>query len=192
MLNFVEWLSSTSVSTALRESLYLYPWIESAHVLFIAIFFGTLLFVDLRLTGHVFKELSITDMNKRVLPLTIIGFILMCITGFLLFYAVPIRNYQNLFFRIKIVLIFLAGLNAFYLHWTMNKESKIWDKESVIPSKMKLSAVCSLFMWSLVIISGRMIAYNWFDCDRQPQPDIINFLTSCVVETEFYEAIDGI
>jgi hypothetical protein len=24
-----------------------------------------------------------------------------------------------------------------------------------------------------------MIAYNWFDCDRQPQPDIINFLTSC-------------
>jgi hypothetical protein len=25
-----------------------------------------------------------------------------------------------------------------------------------------------------------MIAYNWFDCDRQPQPDIINFLTSCV------------
>jgi len=24
-----------------------------------------------------------------------------------------------------------------------------------------------------------MIAYNWFDCDRQPQPWLINFLTSC-------------
>ena len=74
----------------------------------------------------------------------------------------------------------------------MNKESKVWDKESYIPPKMKLSAVSSLFMWSLVIISGRMIAYNWFDCDRQPQPDIINFLTSCVVETEFYDSINGI
>jgi hypothetical protein len=24
-----------------------------------------------------------------------------------------------------------------------------------------------------------MIAYNWFDCDRQPQAAIVNFLTSC-------------
>ena len=83
MMEFIEWLASTSSSVALRESLYLYPWIESAHVLFIAIFFGTLLFVDLRLSGYVFKELSITEMNKKVLPLTIIGFILMCLTGFL-------------------------------------------------------------------------------------------------------------
>ena len=73
MMEFIEWLASTSSSVALRESLYLYPWIESAHVLFIAIFFGTLLFVDLRLSGYVFKELSITEMNKKVLPLTIIG-----------------------------------------------------------------------------------------------------------------------
>ena len=192
MMDLVEWLASTSLSIALRESLYLYPWIESAHVLFIAIFFGTLLFVDLRLSGYVFKELSITQMNKKVLPLTIIGFVLMCLTGLLLFYAIPIRNYQNIFFRIKIVLMIVAGLNAFYFHWTMNKESKVWDKESYIPSNMKFSAIASLFLWSLVIISGRMIAYNWFDCDRQPQSDIINFLTSCAVETDFYESLDGI
>ena len=86
MLEFVEWLSLTPWSVDLRESLYMYPWIESAHVLFIAIFFGTLLFVDLRLTGYVFKDLSISQMNTKILPLTIIGFVLMCITGFLLFY----------------------------------------------------------------------------------------------------------
>ena len=76
MINFIEWLASTSGSTALRESLYMYPWIESAHVLFIAIFFGTLLFVDLRLTGYGFKSLSISQMNAKILPLTIIGFVL--------------------------------------------------------------------------------------------------------------------
>ena len=63
MMEFIEWLASTSSSVALRESLYLYPWIESAHVLFIAIFFGTLLFVDLRLSGYVFKELSISAVS---------------------------------------------------------------------------------------------------------------------------------
>tara|TARA_B110000003_G_scaffold59039_1_gene59158 strand:+ start:522 stop:1100 length:579 start_codon:yes stop_codon:yes gene_type:complete len=192
MMHFIEWLASTSWSIALRESLYLYPWIESAHVLFIAIFFGTLLFVDLRLSGYAFKKLSISEMNRKVLPLSIIGFILMTFTGFLLFYAIPIRNYQNLFFRIKMFLMILAGINALYFHWKMNQESKVWDSNSFIPFSMRCSAALSLGLWSLVIISGRMIAYNWFDCDKQPQSEIINFLTSCIVQTEFYEALDGI
>ena len=192
MMHFIEWLASTSWSIALRESLYLYPWIESAHVLFIAIFFGTLLFVDLRLSGYASKKLSISEMNRKVLPLSIIGFILMTFTGFLLFYAIPIRNYQNLFFRIKMFLMILAGINALYFHWKMNQESKVWDSNSFIPFSMRCSAALSLGLWSLVIISGRMIAYNWFDCDKQPQSEIINFLTSCEVQTEFYEALDGI
>ncbi len=192
MMHFIEWLASTSWSIALRESLYLYPWIESAHVLFIAIFFGTLLFVDLRLSGYAFKKLSISEMNRKVLPLSIIGFILMTFTGFLLFYAIPIRNYQNLFFRIKMFLMILAGINALYFHWKMNQESKVWDSNRFIPFSMRCSAALSLGLWSLVIISGRMIAYNWFDCDKQPQSEIINFLTSCIVQTEFYEALDGI
>ena len=153
MFNFIDWLASTSGSIALRESLYMYPWIESAHVLFIAIFFGTLLFVDLRLTGYGFKNLSISQMNAKILPLTIIGFILMSITGLLLFYALPIRNYQNLFFRIKLFLMLMAGINAWYFHRTMNRESKVWDKNSFIPFKMKMSATISLILCVIVIIS---------------------------------------
>ena len=161
------------------------------NVLFIAIFFGTLLFVDLRLTGYGFKNLSISQMNAKILPLTIIGFILMITTGLLLFYALPIRNYHNLFFRIKLVLMLLAGLNAWYFHRTMNKQSMVWDKKSLIPFSMKLSASASLFLWGLVIISGRMIAYNWFDCDKQPQSELVNFLISCNVNPEIYEYLDG-
>jgi uncharacterized membrane protein len=192
MLDFAEWLATTKWSIALHESLYLYPWIESSHVLFICLFFGTLIFVDLRLTGKVFGDLSIAEMNKKILPLTIIGFCLMSLTGLLLFYAIPIRNYQNIFFRIKIFLILIAGLNALFFHKKMSKEAKNWDKDSLVPTTMKVSAVASLFVWSLVIISGRLIAYNWFDCDRQPQTEWINFLTSCVVEYQLYEEIDGI
>jgi len=133
-----------------------------------------------------------SEMNKGILPLTIIGFCLMTLTGLLLFYAIPVRNYQNIFFRIKILLIIIAGLNALFFHRRMSKEAKKWDKDSSIPKSMKVSAIASLFTWSLVIISGRLIAYNWFDCDRQPQPEWINFLTSCVVDYQLYEGIDGI
>ena len=191
MLDFVVWLSETKWSIALHESLYLYPWIESTHVLSICLFFGTLLFVDLRLTDKVFNKLSVTEMNTKVLPLTIFGFLVMSVTGLLLFYAIPVRNYQNIFFRIKMLLIVIAGINAFFFHRRMSKEAKIWDKDSSIPKSMKNSAITSLVLWSSVIISGRMIAYNWFDCDRQPQPRWINELTSCEVDYSLFEGIDG-
>ena len=191
MLDFVVWLSDTEWSIALHESLYLYPWIESTHVLSICLFFGTLLFVDLRLTGRVFNNLSVSEMNSKVLPLTIFGFLVMSLTGLLLFYAIPVRNYQNIFFRIKMLLIVIAGVNAFFFHRRMSKEAKIWDKDSSIPSSMKNSAITSLVLWSSVIITGRMIAYNWFDCDRQPQPKWMNTLTSCEVDYSLFEGIDG-
>ena len=191
MLDFAVWLSETEWSIALHESLYLYPWIESTHVLSICLFFGTLLFVDLRLTGKVFNNLSISAMNRKVLPLTLFGFLVMSVTGLLLFYAIPVRNYQNIFFRIKKSGIVIAGINAFLFHRRMSNEAKIWDKDSSIPRSMKNSAITSLVLWSLVIISGRMIAYNWFDCDRQPQPRWINELTSCEVDYSLFEGIDG-
>ena len=191
MLDFAIWLSETEWSIALHESLYLYPWIESTHVLSICLFFGTLLFVDLRLTGKVFNNLSISAMNRKVLPLTLFGFLVMSVTGLLLFYAIPVRNYQNIFFRIKMFLIVIAGINALFFHTRMSKEAKIWDDNSSIPRSMKNSAITSLVLWSLVIISGRMIAYNWFDFNRQPQPRWINELTSCEVDYSLFEGIDG-
>jgi hypothetical protein len=36
-------------------------------------------------------------------------------------------------------------------------------------------------LWAIVVVAGRMIAYNWFDCDKQPQRPIVNALAGCVV-----------
>jgi hypothetical protein len=49
----------------------------------------------------------------------------------------------------------------------------------VPPRAVRVAGALSLSLWIGIIFSGRMIAYNWFDCDRQPQWAIINFLTSC-------------
>jgi hypothetical protein len=54
-----------------------------------------------------------------------------------------------------------------------------WDNDSKPPRAARLAGAMSLVLWIGIVVSGRMIAYNWFDCDRQPQPDIINLLTSC-------------
>ena len=192
MLEIAIWLSETKWSIALLESLYMYPWIESAHVLSICFFIGILLFVDLRLMGVAFTKLPISEMNKKVLPWSLFGFGLMTLTGFLLFYAIPVRSYQNIFFRFKVILILVAGLNAFLFHRQMKLEGMNWDEGKSIPKSVHLKAVASLVLWSGVIISGRMIAYNWFDCDRQPQPEWVNWAAGCIVDLNQMGGLDGI
>ena len=44
-----------------------------------------------------------------------IGFAMMLITGLLLYYAIPVRTTQSLWFRIKVVLLIVAGINAFFI-----------------------------------------------------------------------------
>ena len=192
MLEIAIWLSETKWSIALLESLYMYPWIESAHVLSICFFIGILLFVDLRLMGVAFTKLPISEMNKKVLPWSLFGFGLMALTGFLLFYAIPVRSYQNIFFRFKVILILFAGLNAFLFHRQMKREGRNWDEGKSIPKSVRLKSAASLVIWSGVIISGRMIAYNWFDCDRQPQPEWVNWAAGCIVDLNQMGGLDGI
>ena len=64
----------------------------------------------------------------------------------------------------------------------MRLNGKAWDKSKDIPRSVHLQAIFSLLLWAVVIISGRMIAYNWFDCDKQPQPEWVNWAAGCVIE----------
>ena len=100
LLSFVEWLASTSGSIALHESQYMYSIVESTHVLALCLFLGTLLSVDLRMTGVLLKRVPVNEVVARVLPWTFAGFAVMVVTGVALFYAIPVRSYQSLFFRI--------------------------------------------------------------------------------------------
>jgi hypothetical protein len=56
-----------------------------------------------------------------------------------------------------------------------------WDLSPDIPKAARVSAIVSLVLWAGIVVAGRMIAYNWFDCDIQPQPAFINWAAGCVV-----------
>jgi hypothetical protein len=179
-LAFFEWLADTSWSVDLHESQYAYPLIESIHVWTMAVFFGSVVMFDLRLLGVAMRKVPASEVVDRLLPLTIAAFVIMVISGMLLFYAIPLRSYQSIFFRFKMLLMLLAGLNVWLFHSRVYPKVATWDVEGVPPRRARVAGAVSLVLWIGIIFSGRMIAYNWFDCDRQPQPAIINFLTSCV------------
>ena len=77
------------------------------------------------------------------------------------------------------LLLALAALNVWYFHARVYPSVVAWDDKGVPPRAARIAGGVSLVLWISIVFSGRMIAYNWFDCDRQPQPAIINFLTSC-------------
>jgi len=177
----MEWLASTRWSIALHESLYMYPLVESTHVLALTLFVGLAVMLDLRLLGLTLKNVPVSEMLDRVLPWTKVGFVIMIVTGALLFYAIPVRNYQNVFFRVKVIMLLLAGLNVWIFHWRVERRVADWDLDPVPPKAARVAAVISIALWAAIIVAGRMIAYNWFDCDIQPQPDFINWAAGCHV-----------
>lgn len=183
LLPFCEWLGATPGSIALHESLFMYPLIESTHVLTLCLFVGMTLVLDLRLTGLALRRVPVTDIVTRLQPLMFFGFFVMVVTGVLLFYAIPIRSYQSIFFRIKSVFLILAGLNAWAFHTGVFRNVSAWGRDVEPPLRARRAGIASLVLWAGVIITGRMIAYNWFDCDK-PQPRWVQVATGCTYDAQ--------
>jgi hypothetical protein len=181
LLAFCEWLAATQGSTALRESLFMYPLVESSHVLFLLLFVGMTVMWDLRLMGKVLTDVPVTEMADRILPWVRAGFAIMVTTGILLVYAIPVRTYQSVWFRAKVIFLILAALNIWYFHARVLPRAATWDTDVKLPWPVRRAGVASIVLWALIIIAGRFIAYNWFDCDIQPQPGFVNWFAGCVV-----------
>ena len=183
LLPFAEWLAGTPGSIALHESLFMYPIIESVHVLTLCVFVGMSVMLDLRLLGLALKRVPVTDVTRRLLPWMFAGFVVMMITGILLVYAIPIRSYQSIWFRMKLILLALAGLNAWTFHIGVYRSVREWDVAPSAPRRARAAGIVSLVLWGGIIIFGRMIAYNWFDCDK-PQSSFIVWAAGCTTHSQ--------
>ena len=163
LLPFFQWLEGTAGSLYIRESIMAYPIIETTHVLALCLFLGLIALLDLRLVGVGLRGVPVSEVAGRLLPWALFGFSLMLVSGLLLFYSGPVKAANNIFFRIKMLLIVLTGLNALLFHFTIYKRVASWDNAPSPPLRAKVAGVLSLVLWSGVVICGRMQAYNWFN-----------------------------
>ena len=184
LLAFCEWLAATENSTALRESLFMYPLVESTHVMFLLLFVGLTVMLDLRLLGISLRHLPVSELVDRILPWVRAGFAVMVFTGVLLAYAIPVRTYQSVWFRAKMIMLVLAAFNIWYFHYRVYPKRAEWDRDPRPPWVVRRAGLVSIILWFSIVVAGRFIAYNWFDCDIQPQPAFVNWFAGCVVATD--------
>lgn len=179
MREALTWLAGTRWSIALHESLWVWPLLESTHVLALAWFVGSAIALDLRLLGVTSTAIPARAYTARLLPWTRAGFAVMVITGGLLFTATPVTYYESLFFRIKVLLLLVAGVNVWYFHGRTESGLAAWDVGSRPPRAARVAAMVSLGSWAGVVVAGRLVAYNWFACDLQAQATWVTRLSGC-------------
>jgi hypothetical protein len=186
--SFFHWLSwelgkgsapdAESWSQLIHESFNFWNIMEGTHLITVGLFFGTILMVDMRLLGLLFRKVPVSELSDRVLPMTVIGFLTLVVTGALAFMSKPEEYYHNLFFRAKMVFLLVAIINLTVFHFKVQSTQGAWDRAESPPKAAKISAMISLFCWLVVISCGRLIAYNFFDCGK-PLPSYINALAEC-------------
>jgi hypothetical protein len=93
------------------------------------------------------------------MPPAFAGFVLMFITGGLLFWAEAATAYNSVHFWIKMALILLAGVNAGFFEFTTHKHVAEWDTEIVPPMRARMAGLTSLILWTAIIVTGRTMAY---------------------------------
>lgn len=158
LLNICQWIDSTRFSALLRTSKWAFPALDTIHTLGIILVAGTIMLVDLRLLGLGLRSLPIREVVARIVPPTLWGFAFMAVSGGLLFASEAVKMYQSPAFRIKMILIALAGSNALIFHRTIYRDTDDWKAGA--PARARLAGLLSLIFWIAVIAAGRAIAYG--------------------------------
>lgn len=153
-------LEASGLAVSIRNSPLLFPMLEAVHVMSLAIVFGTVTVVDLRLLGIASSHRPFNRVAADSLKWTWIAFVVVAITGALMFTTNARVYADNTFFRIKLILLALAGLNMLGFHLIAERSAHHWNEDPAAPLLGKTFAALSICLWIGIIFMGRMIGFT--------------------------------
>jgi hypothetical protein len=154
----LEALERSSLAGAMKHALWLYPIVEIVHIAGFALLVGAVAAFDLRLLGFA-RSTSIRALERSLLPWAWVALLLIVPSGVAMFSTHAVDFAGNPAFRVKLLLLLGAGLNALLFHVGVFRTVAAWDQHVPAPRAAKASALLSLVIWIGVISCGRLIAY---------------------------------
>ena len=156
LLPFFEWCEATVVGDAIRKSLWLFPVIESIHLLALALLGGALLVVDLRLFGLGLRHQPVRQMARDAQPWLIGAIVVMISTGVPLFLSESIKCYYNQAFWVKMTTLPIAIAFTF----TVRLRTAAAENGQAQRRWHKIVGLVSLSLWLVVAAAGRWIGFS--------------------------------
>jgi hypothetical protein len=139
------------------DSAWAWPLLEILHFLGLSSLLGALLVFDLCVAGA-FRALPAATL--RSLPsIMIAGFVINMGSGILFFVGDPGRYAINIGFQLKMLLVLLAAMNAFWFMRRFSAALAGWNSRDDIPLFARVLALLSLLLWLGVLLLGRLIPY---------------------------------
>lgn len=161
LFEICQWIQDTQFGTALRESQYMFPIVESVHVLGLGASVGLILWTDLRLIGAALRRESAIEVHEQMKPWMFTGFAAMMLSGALLFWSEAGKLYNSNTFRIKLLFLIIAGLNALLFESREALTGEVRKIEvGTLPVRARITGYVSIIAWMGVIIFGRWTAYG--------------------------------
>jgi hypothetical protein len=152
-------IQASPLSATLRSSLWLYPLVNTGHVVGIALLFGAIVPLDLRLVGW-WQRMPVDDLAGILVPVSVAGLLLALSTGSLLFATRPLDYVGEPLFGIKMALLVLAVGNALLLRLSLPRGSGQAGAGARPRFAWRLAGIVSLVLWLGVITAGRLIGYR--------------------------------
>jgi len=152
--------SGSSLSIAIRDSVWIFPTILTVHVIAICAFVGFAAMVDLRVLGWTLRRTPVMDVGQSLLPWVTGGLAVVIISGAFIYMSDPMRYAGNSYFDVKIGMLLVGGLNAWACHRRVYQRATEWDQAGHVPARTRIASGFSLALWALIIVAGRLIAFG--------------------------------
>jgi hypothetical protein len=155
-----KWLAATSLSHTIQTTNWIIPTLQTIHILCVAALFSSAVLVDLRIWRLTQRDVPLSDVGRRFLPLIWPVVIVLLLTGSLLIVGEPRRSLLNDTFYIKMALLAFALVLTGLLQWSLTSAPGFWERDIGRRIAGRVAALASILAWSGIIFAGRFIAYT--------------------------------
>jgi hypothetical protein len=159
LFTFCQWIETTSLSTAIREGALYYPVLGAFHLASIGWFGGMVLMGDLSVLGIGLPHATVAEVLSQFRRWKWVGFVVVVVSGGLLWWSEPVVCYRSVSFRIKLALLALACANALFLRKAIYRSLAAGDLAPVRSPGARVGACLSLLLWIAIVFAGRGTAF---------------------------------
>lgn len=153
------WIQKTPMSKFVDENSWVVPTLQSIHILTLAMLFGSVVMINLRIFVLAGRSRTMTQTAQRYMPVVWWALLIMIVTGVGLILGDVVRNLTNPVFWGKMILIVFASLVSAWFQSSVHRNVAFWETTHERRVVIRFAAAGAIFLWCLIMVAGRWIAY---------------------------------